>query len=319
MRLQRLTPLVLPFLLACADTTLSLYTPDDTAKSRRGLEEHCYYGETNLGRVPLTRIVHAFTATPLDERLDVAITFNRDFVDLSYGQNAVGWENSKKGRHSFKDLVGSDHTELVLYDADGGVAFQAKLDLLSESSGAASGYASLGATDGDGEMIAGSESDVLGTGSSLDDNLNARGYVLLEDSPATNAAYDANDLYPDWNFYVEYRLSLALSAFGPSGFGRAHMEMVHASPSKLGQNTVTVIEEGCPDPGGEDDPFVPCENATCLDGPGEGGGGEGGDGAPDPGGEGKAPPSNDPDACSSNADCGSGELCSSGRGLGIGS
>lgn len=311
MLLQRPPLFALSFLLAsaCADTALSLYGPEVTNKTRRGLEEHCFYGETTLGRVPLSRIVHAFTTTEVDERLDVAIAFNRDFVDLSYGQNAVGWENSKKGRHTFKDLVGSDHTELVLHDADGAVAFQAKLDLVSASDVAPSGYASFGPMGGDGRMIAGSAADVIGFGSSLDDNLNARGYALLEDSPPTDPEYAAHDAYPDWNFYVEYRVSVALSAFGAAGFGRAHMAMVHASPSKLGQNTVTVIEEGCPDPGSEGDPFVPCTNATCLDGPGEGGGG--GDGMLDPGDE-KDPPSNTPGACASDAECDAGELCSAG-------
>lgn len=314
MRLQRPPLVSLPLLLAsaCTDSALSLYSPDATNKTRRGLEERCFYGETSLGRVPLSRIVHAFTTTEVDERLDVAIAFNRDFVDLSYGQNAVGWQSSKKGKHSFKDLVGSDHTEVVLHDAEGAVAFQMKLDLVSASDAAASGYASMGPLGGDGRMITGSAADVIAFGSSLDDNLNARGHVLLEDSPATNAEYAANDAYPDWNFYVEYRVSLSLAAFGDAGFGRAHMEMVHASPSKLGENTVTVTEEGCPDPGSEGDPFAPCANATCLDGPGEGGeGGESGDGTPDPGDE-KDPPSNPPGACTSQVDCGAGELCSAG-------
>lgn len=298
------TWLLLPlFVSACGtDAALSLYSPGDTARSRRGLEEHCFYGETTLGRVPLSRIVHAFTATEIDEHLDVAISFNRDFVDLSYGVNAVGWEGSKKGRHNFKDLVGSDHTELALYDANGDVAFQAKLDLLTDSSAQTSGYATLGVAGGDGELITGSEDDVLGFGTSLHDNFNELGYVLLEDSPATTADYAENADFPGWTYFVEYRLSVALSAFGDAGFGRAHMEMVHASPSKLGQNTVTVIEEGCPDPGGEGDPFTPCADASCLDGPG---------GAPDPGGE-KDPPSNDPGACAADSECDAGETCSAG-------
>ena len=296
---------------ACGtDTPLSLDSPPPTTTktNRRGLEAHCFYGETHLGPVPLSRIVHAFTATEIDEHLDVAISFNRDFVDLSYGAHAVGWETSKKGRHSFKDLVGSDHTELALFDSSGNLAFQAKLDLLTDSSVATSGYASLGVTGGDGKLITGSEGDVLGFGSSLHDNFNERGYVLLEDSPATTPAYAENPEFPGWNFFVEYRVSVALSAFGAAGFGRAHMEMVHASPSKLGQNTVIVTEGDCPDPGGEGDPFVPCEDASCLDGPGESPepGGE-----PDPGGE-KDPPSNDPGSCSADLDCASGERCREG-------
>lgn len=307
MRCTQPSAAFLLFLLAACGTgeSVSIYEPDTSAKSRRGLEAHCFYGETTRGRVPLSRIVHAFTTTQIGDRLDVSITFNRDFVDNSYGTTAVGWADSKKGRHSFKDLVGSDHTELVLLDAAGGVSFQAKLDYVSESSDAPSGYASLGPHGGDGDLVAGSADDVLAFDSSFDDNLNELGHVLLADSPETDAVYSPNADYPDWNFYVEYRLSVALSAFGDAGFGEAKMEMVHASPSKLGENTITVIEEGCPDPGGEDDPFTPCQDGTCLDAPG---------GGSDPGGEPKSPPSNDPDpgACSADADCSPGETCSAG-------
>lgn len=241
----------------------------------------CFWGTTPGGsRIPMTKIIHELVTDDLGDRIDVTIVFNREFVDLSYGTNAVGWEDAKKGTHTFKDLYKSDHTELALLDGDGEVAFQARLDLLSESEDHPSGYGSLGIhDDGDGKLIEGDESHLLSTGSSLDHNINVLGYELFEDSPETDVDYTPDDSFPDWDFYVRYHMSVDAEAFEPAGFGMARMESVHASPSKLGENTVTVEEDPCPDPGdpgngGGDDPFGP-------DTP-NGGGNEGGGERPDP-------------------------------------
>src|SRR5690606_9505464 len=61
-----------------------------------------------------------------------------------------GAPRARAGRagHTFRDLVGSDHAEIQLLDASGEAVVHFKLDYLSESSAAASGYASLGVTGG---------------------------------------------------------------------------------------------------------------------------------------------------------------------------
>lgn len=271
---------LLPFttLLACGPPE---QTVEVTPGAERLIGEQCFWGVTPAGSyLPLTKIVHELRIDEQSDRVDVAIIFNRDFVDLTFGANAIGWDDAKKG-HTFKQLTGSDHTELSLLNGKGEVAMQAKIDLLSESADAASGYRSLGVEGGDGKLVSGDADYVLAAGSSLDDNFNRLGYRLTEDSPETDASYSPDPAYPDWEFFVIYRLSVALDAFGASGFGTARMEMVHASPSKLGENSVTVEEDDCPTPGDGNDPF--CPEGECAT-PGE----------PDPG-----------QSCRSETSCGS--------------
>lgn len=268
----------------------------------RAIAVECFSGRTSSGQpIPLSRIVHELKATASGDVVDVSVVFNREFVDNTYGANAIGWESRDKG-HTFKDLYRSDHVELGLFDAAGEEVFRSKLDYLSESPSVPSGFAALGAGGGDGSLITGSADDILSVGSSMDDNLNARGYLLMDSSPATDASYTPNPEFPDWNFWVEYRARLKLSAFGSAGLGGVTMEFVHASPSKFeGANTVEVEEDECPPPGDENDPFPACVRASpedeCLD-----------PGAPKEGGpKGGLDPGT---PCASSADCGPGEFCS---------
>ncbi|HWO08649.1 MAG TPA: hypothetical protein VNN80_04195, partial [Polyangiaceae bacterium] len=78
-----------------------------------------------------------------------------------------------KGGHTLKDLVGSDHAELQLLDANGILAMHFKIDYISESEAAASGFASLGVSGGEGALIVGEPEWVLAATTSLDRNLNA--------------------------------------------------------------------------------------------------------------------------------------------------
>ncbi|HTV23771.1 MAG TPA: hypothetical protein VMG12_34005, partial [Polyangiaceae bacterium] len=73
-----------------------------------------------------------------------------------------------KQGHTFKDLVGSDHAELQLLDADGDVAMHFKIDYISQSDDAPSGYASLGVSGGEGKLIVGEPEWVLAATTSLD-------------------------------------------------------------------------------------------------------------------------------------------------------
>jgi hypothetical protein len=225
---------------------------------KRSLGVECYYGQTSSGRVPLSKIVHELRAVERGDTVHVAVIFNREFVDNTYGVNAIGW--GERG-HTFKDLTGSDHVELGLWSRGGAETFRSKVDYLTALDRDQSGFGSLGIGGGDGKLLVGDASAVVAWGSSLDANFNAAGYALTDSSPETDDSYTPNPQYPNWNFWVEYRLQVLLSAFGTSGFGAARMEFVHASPSKLGTNTVEVVQDDCPIDG-EPDPFPDCERAS---------------------------------------------------------
>ena len=176
-----------------------------------------------------------------------------------------------KGGHSWMDLVGSDHAELVVTNEAGEVVSQFKLDYVSQSASAPSGYASLGVLGGDGRMIVGDPNDIVQWRTSIERNLNERGYgSYLESSPATDASYTANDETPGWDYRVVYEVWIDNDAFGASGFGGALIEHVHASPSKASSNTITVTPGPCPcerDGGCGDGPPPPPPEETCDDEP----------------------------------------------------
>lgn len=156
-----------------------------------------------------------------------------------------------KGGHTFKDLVGSDHAEVQLLDAEGNVSVHFKLDYISESSTAASGFASLGVSGGEGQLIVGEPEWFLATATSFDRNLNACGLSsFTESSPITDELYTPDPSATHWDFRVAYEVWVSTEAFGAVGFGSALIENVHASPSKLESNTVDVSPAPCPiDPG----------------------------------------------------------------------
>ena len=215
------------------------------------------------------------------------VTFDPAFVDNTYGANAIGWDHGAgtggasgsggmngagganadpgnpppdmgmmpkppkmmaKAGHTFNDLVGSDHVELLLTDGSGATVFDFDLDYITAASDAKApcGYRNLGVSGGEGKMLKGSATSILGATSSLDRNLNGCGYCLTTDSPATDANYTPNASAPNWDYRVVYETWVALDAFGQIGFGQAYITSVHASPSKLANNTVTVIPGACP-------------------------------------------------------------------------
>jgi hypothetical protein len=176
-----------------------------------------------------------------------------------------------KGGHTWKDLVGSDHAELVLKNEAGEIVSQFKLDYISESSDAASGYASLGVLGGDGKMIIGDPADVVEWRTSIERNLNERDYgSYVVDSPETDADYTPNVETPGWDYRVVYEAWVDVDAFGESSFGSALIEHVHASPSKASSNTIEVTPGPCPcerDGGCGDGPPPPPPPADCEDEP----------------------------------------------------
>jgi hypothetical protein len=207
------------------------------------------------------------------------ITFDPSFVDNTYGANASsGWGSGEttdpmggmmggmmKGGHTFNDLVGSDHVELLLTDGSGATVMDFKIDYVSVDASTPCGYGSLGVSGGEGKVVQGDASAVLGVATSIDRNLDGCGYCYTEDSPATDDAYTPNADAPNWDYRVVYEVWIALDAFGSAGFGQAYIENVHASPSKLATNTVDVTSTPCPP--GWDSPFCPPElvqkDGTC--------------------------------------------------------
>ncbi|HEY6729154.1 MAG TPA: hypothetical protein VI197_34325 [Polyangiaceae bacterium] len=210
------------------------------------------------------------------EYVHLRVTFHPSFVDTVYGECAYqsGWGGDEttepepepepgepkpgepkpmkpkpgKGGHTFNDLVGSDHVELMLNDCDGELAMHFKLDFISESSSSACGYASGGVTSGEGKMIVGSAEHVLAASSSHDRNMNGCGYCELENSPCPGEDYAGDPDAPEWDYRVVYEVWIDTAAFGNAGFCDVDIDAVHASPSKAEDNTVLVEPGDCPPP-----------------------------------------------------------------------
>lgn len=224
---------------------------EDGSAARRAINGVAQYFWGDMGNgndIPMVKITHAVNS----KIVDIELVFNPAFVDNTYGTGSIGWKSNRP--HKFKDLYASDHVELAVSDKNGKVVWKGKIDFLSATSSVTSGYACLGPFGGDGKISSGNGSSVLSFGSSMDDNINYYGYKLFENSPQTDSTYKVNPQYPDWQFFVVYRISFDASVFGSAGYGKVEMTSVHASPSK-GKDTVPVEEKPGPVPGSPEDPF----------------------------------------------------------------
>jgi hypothetical protein len=236
----------------------------------------CFYDVTVTTTSTPSATIEQITEI-LDGRavLHLRITFDPGFVDNTYGVNAVGWNAApardggkmpKPGKgHAFKDLVGSDHVELELFNGAGQPALHFKLDYISEDASRPCGYGTLGVTGGEGKMLAGDAASVLAVATSLDRNLNGCGYCLIVDSPATDASYTPNPSTPRWDYRVVYEVWIDATAFGAAGPGDILLENVHASPSKADSNTIYVKKGGCPPTWPECKPDIVTEGLNCGD------------------------------------------------------
>ncbi len=194
----------------------------------------CFFPADDPAAAPLATGYYRFETLEGREAVHVSLVFSEGFVDNTYGVNASeGWR-----RHTFRDLVGSDHAEVGFQSADGVEVLRAKFDYITADDGMASGYDALGALGGDGGMITGDASAILDTTSSLDRNFNERGCVFTEDSPTPEQC-------PAWDARVIYEMWIARDAFGASGFGQPQLDFVHASPSK--SDATEIVQPGpCP-------------------------------------------------------------------------
>ena len=217
----------------------------------------CCFGPE--GEHPAATIEQALECAEGKNTVHLRLTFDPGFNDNTFGDGSIGW-NPRRG-HRFRDLTGSDHAELVLVDGNGEIAMQFKIDYLTEDDSAPSGYASLGVNGGDGEVSIGDPSHVIDHATSLDRNLNERGYSeYVEHSPATDEAYTPNPETPEWDYRLVFEIWIDLAAFGDAGFAGAFIDYVHASPAKRSSDTIEVEPDDCP----------PCDDPEgcdpCLDG-----------------------------------------------------
>jgi len=184
---------------------------------------------------------------------DVFVAFMQPLtlVDNTYGAGSIGWgDDAPSGKnHSFKDITGSDKAQFQFTDNAGNTVLDVTLDYLSETSKRSGIYASLGVTGRDGNVNVGSATDVLEWGTSLDYNFNTLGFVLTEDSPATDDDYTENPDFAGWVYDVIYEMRVGADVFGDNGFGDVTIPIVHDSPNKIGKNKVYPgTDGGLPEP-----------------------------------------------------------------------
>jgi hypothetical protein len=280
-----------PGALDCGDPTQFTFTQGPPANAKSTLI--CFYNESKHISATVEWIVE--TTAEDGDLIHARLTLNPDFVDNTYGANAIGWGNRKgpggaampadpmgkagkgpggpggKAAHSFMDLLGSDHAEIKLTDGDGNVVLQFKQDYVSADDRAPSGYSTLGVSGGDGRMIHGDPAALYAFSTSMERNLNACGLdTFTVDSPATDENYTVVAGAEAWDYRVVYDVWVHEEAFGSAGFGKASVDFVHASPSKQEGDSTTVIEDECPPdwrrycekPEG-------CETNRCVDKPDE--------------------------------------------------
>jgi hypothetical protein len=210
-----------------------------------GAATTCFF--SSRSSAPAATIEHRVEVGQLASLVHVRLTLDPHFVDNTYGSTAVGWSASKKGKHTFADLVGSDHAQLLLDDGAGATALDFLVDYISADASAPSGYRSLGVRGGEGKMLRGVADDVVAATTSLDRNLNERQLTaFIADSPATDTGLGPSPSAPAWDFRVVYEAWVRTAAFGAAGFGAARVSFIHASPSKTGTNTENVTEGSCP-------------------------------------------------------------------------
>ena len=233
----------------------------------------CYAGDGDLTPNDPTGVIEQVIETLGDKTyLHLRVTFDPRFVDNTYGANASsGWVNkvkagpmggmaadpmggkagpmggmAAKAAHTFDDLVGSDHVELVLVDSKGNTVLDFDVDYVSQKKDAPCGYGTLGVSGGEGKMIKGDASAIVGVATSIDRNLNGCGYCLITDSPATDDDFTPNASAPNWDYRVVYEVWVDFSVFKGQGFGGAFIPSVHASPSMASGNTIDVDPKTCP-------------------------------------------------------------------------
>ena len=200
--------------------------------------------------------------------ITIRVTLSRGFADTAYGPNstATGWPGT--GR-KYKQIWTSDELEMKLKDANGNVATDFQIDLLSPDSHALSGYSSSGIASGsgnrDGALLKGNASDIVSWDTSIARNLNTSGWRDFNNSPAVDANYhyiNGSDHTPGfdpskWDWDTWYEVTVKPSAFGSAGYGSVEVPSLHSSPSKTGVDQPSLKVVPCAPP--------PPPPASCSD------------------------------------------------------
>jgi hypothetical protein len=185
----------------------------------------------------------------IDQYGDLVVTY------AQYGVNDNTYGTGSDWGHKFGDLVGSDKAEFIFKNASGNVVLDFLCDYISGPGyPTPSGYKCLGATGGDGSMVSGNAAWIKNATTSLDDNLNKWGYVLLVNSPAVG-----DPAYPHWNNINSYTVTIDKAAFGGNASSAiVAIGYVHDSPPHCAPNNRI---EPVPCVGG---PPSPCNLSTSV-------------------------------------------------------
>jgi hypothetical protein len=209
----------------------------------------CFYDpdDPNPEKQPVASIEHVVGVLGGKEVMYLRLALDPGFCDNTYGVNALNWEENPPRKHHFEHLTDSDHAEIHLRDGNAESLLHFAVDYLDADPSAASGWGSLGVWGGDGQIFIGDPVHFIDATSSLDRNLNERGYASYTvDSPPTNENYDPAPEAPDWDFRVIYEAWVDTAAFGGSEVAQACIDFIHASPSKEDSNTKVVEPGDCP-------------------------------------------------------------------------
>jgi|GEM_PF-638771 len=179
----------------------------------------------------------------IENTLTVRAIVEKGYVDNTYGAGAVGWDNTQ----TLDSLITSDHLRLALYDMQAEKKLDMVIDYFSQDQQSPTGFSSLGVSGGEGYVVEGSDTNIINATTSINENFNTLGYVLINTSPLTDTTYTPNLLYPDWIFEVWYEATVKLNAFESSQFGYSDILELHASPNKetIGEAD-TVLPADCP-------------------------------------------------------------------------
>ncbi|MBI2897523.1 MAG: hypothetical protein HYY06_28450 [Deltaproteobacteria bacterium] len=201
----------------------------------------CFYPNDGAP-LPDEPVARAWMSMEVVDGVDVLhgiIAFSTAFVDNTYGANSSSGYRGGRG-HTFLDLVRSDHVQVGFLDESGALVLEAKFDYFSDGASTPTGYGNLGVTGADGSVLAGSPDAVVSTMTSQDWNFNELGCVFTESSPGPGEC-------DGWNEQVVYEMWVRRSIFeGGGGFGGLKFDSVHASPSRISEDTVTVEPGDCP-------------------------------------------------------------------------
>ncbi|HUT59445.1 MAG TPA: PEP-CTERM sorting domain-containing protein [Phycisphaerae bacterium] len=178
----------------------------------------------------------------------VGLSLPKTLVDNSYGTTAIGWGSKD---HKFDELVGSDKAQFVFGDVNG-VVLDVTLDYLdaiTTKGGKKEPDITTYVADKtakDFEVAKGNPAHILALSTSLFYNWETfgAGYPAFfgkdKNSPAADPDY-GNPTLAGWVYDVMYEFQIDLAAFAGSTLDLTSgdfIEIVHASPNKIGGNRV---------------------------------------------------------------------------------